>query len=53
MYDSFQPEQPMGQMDFVRAAKASVREITLQELKAKLDAREDLVLVDVREQSEF
>ena len=43
----------MGLMDFVRAAKACVREITPQELKAKLDAGEDLVLVDVREHSEF
>ena len=53
MYDRFKPEQPMGLMDFVRAAKACVREITPQELKAKLDAGEDLVLVDVREHSEF
>lgn len=53
MYDTFKPEQPVGLMDFVRAAKSCIREITPQELKAKLDAREKFVLVDVREAAEF
>jgi rhodanese-related sulfurtransferase len=53
MYNLFKPEQPVGLMDFVRAAKSCVTEITPAELKAKLDSKEDLVLVDVREHSEF
>lgn len=53
MYDTFKPAQPVGLMDFVRAAKACVTEITPQELKAKLDAKENLVLIDVREAVEF
>lgn len=53
MYDTFKPAQPMGLMDFVRAAKACVREITPQELKARMEGREDLLLIDVREHSEF
>lgn len=53
MYDSFKPEQPVGLMDFVRAAKACIKEITPAELKAKLDAKEDMLLVDVREHPEY
>jgi rhodanese-related sulfurtransferase len=53
MYDLFKPEQPVGLMDFVRAAKSCVREITPAELQAKLDGKEDLLLVDVRESAEF
>ncbi len=53
MYDVFKPEQPVGLMDFVRAAKSCVTEITPEELKAKLDAKEDFLLVDVRESGEF
>ena len=53
MYNLYKPEQPAGLMDFVRAAKSCITEITPAELKAKLDAREDFVLVDVREASEF
>ena len=53
MYDKFKPEQPVGLMDFVRAAKSCVTEISPQELQAKLDAGEDLLLVDVRESAEF
>ena len=30
-----------------------MKEITVQELKAKLDAKEDFQLIDVREQKEF
>ncbi|MDP2762339.1 MAG: rhodanese-like domain-containing protein [Sideroxyarcus sp.] len=53
MYDTFKPVQPVGLMDFVRAAKSCITEITPQELNAKLDAKEDLVLIDVREAAEF
>lgn len=53
MYNLFNPEQPVGLMDFVRAAKSCITEITPAELKARLDAKEDLVLVDVREHSEY
>lgn len=53
MYDKFKPEQPVGLMDFVRAAKSCVKEISPQELKSKLDAKQELVLIDVREAAEF
>lgn len=53
MYSTFKPAQPVGLMDFVKAAKACVTEISPQELKAKLDAKEDFVLIDVREAAEF
>lgn len=53
MYNTFKPAQPVGLMDFVKAAKACVSEISPQELKAKLDAKEDFVLIDVREAAEF
>jgi rhodanese-related sulfurtransferase len=53
MYNLFKPEQPAGLMDFVRSAKSCISEITPAELKAKLDAKEDFLLVDVRESAEF
>jgi rhodanese-related sulfurtransferase len=53
MYNLFKPEQPVGLMDFVRAAKSCINEITPAELKTKLDAKEDFLLVDVREPAEF
>jgi len=53
MYNLFKPEQPVGLMDFVRAAKSCINEITPAELKAKLDDKEDFLLVDVREPAEF
>lgn len=53
MYNLFKPEQPAGLMDFVRAAKSCIKEITPDELKAKIDAKENFVLVDVREASEY
>jgi rhodanese-related sulfurtransferase len=40
-------------MDFVRAAKSCITEITPAELKAKLDAKETFLLVDVREAAEY
>lgn len=53
MYNTFKPEQPASLMDFVRAAKSCIIEISPKELKARLDAKEDLLLVDVREPAEF
>jgi len=53
MYNTFKPEQPMGLMDFVRAAKSCVREIAPQELLDKLKSKEDMLLIDVREHGEF
>ncbi|OHE62542.1 MAG: sulfurtransferase [Thiobacillus sp. GWE1_62_9] len=43
----------MGLMDFVRAAKSCVREISPQALLDKLNAGEDLLLIDVREHGEY
>ena len=40
-------------MDFVRAAKSCITEMMPDELRLKLDAKEDLLLVDVREAAEF
>lgn len=53
MYNTFKPEQPMGLMDFVRAAKSCVKEITPKELLDKLNKKEDLLLIDVREHGEY
>lgn len=53
MYNTFKPEHPVGLMDFVKAAKSCVTEITPAELKVKLDAKENFLLVDVRESAEF
>jgi len=53
MYNTFKPEQPMGLMDFVRAAKSCIKEIPPQTLLDKLNAKEDLLLLDVREHGEF
>lgn len=53
MYDLFKPEQPVGLMDFVKAAKSCITEISPAELKAKLDAKENFLLFDVRESAEF
>jgi rhodanese-related sulfurtransferase len=53
MYDQFKPAQPMGLMDFVRAAKSCIREIQPRELLEKMANKEDLLLLDVREHGEF
>lgn len=53
MYNTFKPEQPMSLMDFVRAAKSCIREITPQELVDKLNKNDDLLLIDVREHGEY
>ncbi len=51
MYDQ-KSERPLGLMDFIKAAKAVIREIDAAQLKAKLDGGEEMLLVDVRESSE-
>lgn len=53
MYDTFKPEKPMGLMDFVKAAKSCVKEISPGELIEKLKNKEDMLLIDVREHGEF
>lgn len=53
MYNTFKPDQPMSLMDFVRAAKSCIREITPQELVDKLNKKDDLLLIDVREHGEY
>lgn len=53
MYNTFKPEQPMSLMDFVRAAKSCITEITPQELVDKLNKKDDLLLIDVREHGEY
>jgi rhodanese-related sulfurtransferase len=52
MYDSFNPAQPMGLMDFVKAAKSRVKEVTPDGLEQLRAERDDLLVVDVRESSE-
>lgn len=52
MYDSFKPAQPMGLMDFVKAAKARIKEITPDQLEQLKKDRPDLLVLDVRESSE-
>jgi len=53
MYNVFKPEKPMALMDFVRAAKSCIKEIPPRALLEKLAAKEDLLLIDVREHSEY
>lgn len=53
MYNTFKPEQPMSLMDFVHAAKSCIREISPQALLDKLNAKEDVLLLDVRESGEY
>jgi rhodanese-related sulfurtransferase len=52
MYDTFKPEQPMGLMDFVKAAKAAIKEVNVDQTEAMMAERADLLVVDVRESSE-
>ena len=40
-------------LKIVEEAKKNVREVTVDEVKAKLDRREPFILVDVREESEY
>ena len=43
---------PMSLMDFVKAAKANIREVSPDELQQMSSEMEDLLLLDVRESSE-
>jgi rhodanese-related sulfurtransferase len=43
---------PMSLMDFVKAAKANIREVSPEELQQLCKDREDVLLLDVRESSE-
>jgi len=52
MYNTFKPEQPVGLMDFVKAAKSCIQECSADELQSKMDNSEDMLLLDVRESSE-
>lgn len=51
MYDLCKPAKPMGLMDFVRAAQACIKEISVEDME-KLRAEHDALVVDVRESSE-
>lgn len=52
MYDLFKPEQPVGLMDFVQAAKSCIKELTPQQLQDMIEQGSDVLIVDVRESSE-
>lgn len=52
MYDTFKPETPMGLMDFVKAAKAAIKEVDVDQAESMMTERPDLLVVDVRESSE-
>lgn len=47
------PQHPPGFLKLVDEAKRRVREVSIDEVKSKLDRGEKFVLVDVREESEF
>ena len=47
------PQHAPGFLKIVNDAKQRVREVTVDDVKAKLDRNEKFVLVDVREESEF
>jgi rhodanese-related sulfurtransferase len=42
-----------GFLKIVEDAKKRIREVTIDDVKAKLDRREKFVLIDVREESEY
>lgn len=52
MYDSFRPEQPMGLMDFVKAARARIKELSPEDVQRLRSERAELLVLDVREPSE-
>lgn len=45
--------KPMSLMDFVAAARAKVKEVSASELQQMLSEKQDLLLIDVRESSEY
>ena len=52
MYDTFHPEQPVGLMDFVKAARSRIQEVSSADLQRMAAERPDLLILDVREGSE-
>lgn len=52
MYDRFKPEQPVGLMDFVKAAKSCIKEVDADELQRMQQEKTDLLVIDVRESAE-
>lgn len=44
---------PKTLADYIREARARIRELTADELEEMIDEREDLLLVDVREHDEY
>lgn len=53
MYNTFKPEQPVGLMDFVKAARSCIPECSADALQTKMDNGEEMLLVDVRESSDI
>jgi rhodanese-related sulfurtransferase len=45
--------EPKGPMDYVNAAKAKISEVSVQQVKADLDAGKKIILLDVRDKGEF
>ena len=39
--------------DLIAQTRSAIREVTLDALKARIEAREDFVLLDVREKEEY
>ncbi|APZ43929.1 rhodanese-like domain-containing protein [Acidihalobacter ferrooxydans] len=52
MYDLYKPEKPAGLMDFVKAAKSCIKEVTPADLEKMQQEKPDLMLLDVRESAE-
>lgn len=52
MYDIFKPEQPVGLMDFVKAAKSCVKEVDPAGFERLQQEKPDLMILDVRESAE-
>ncbi len=52
MYDTFKPSEPFGLMDFVKAARARVKEVDPNGLEQMQAERPELLVLDVRESSE-
>jgi rhodanese-related sulfurtransferase len=51
--DLMAPKHPPGFLKIVDDAKQRIHEVSIDEVKAKLERGEKFVLVDVREESEF
>ncbi len=53
MYDQFKPEQPVRFAELIAAARKVIREVSPEELQALQAANPELLIVDVREYSEY